>query len=203
MRALRPPGDAQHDDQSGGLVNGVDDPQVAGAQAPEVGAGELERSGRSGFEREREDRGAEPSPVSRGEAPELALGGRGDRDAVSRGTSRALAGGPVRRGQCLPAVPYLARASAARSARNCSATMPPSRSYSARASAAAAASSESRAARATPRAPLRRSRAPTGRSVPPPPSRHGRGRRPRGRRSPSWAHQTNKLGGVVRRAAAP
>lgn len=45
--ALRAAGDLEDDDQAVGLANGVDDPRLADAKAPEAAPGQLDRAGPS------------------------------------------------------------------------------------------------------------------------------------------------------------
>jgi len=75
--------DSQDDHEIRAVVDEVDDPKVADAEAPEAGVGELDDAGRARIDRQGQDRSADPRGVTGREPSKLALRGGGEFDAAS------------------------------------------------------------------------------------------------------------------------
>ena len=134
---LVPSRDAEDDHESCDVVDGVHDSEVADPEPPPVGASQVGRTRWARVEPEGEDRPPKTRRDTWREAAQLTGCCRRELD-------------PVRVGAGHSPVPYSARVSAARESKKSAAAVPPSRSYSASASAADARSSR------LPRLPARR-----------------------------------------------
>lgn len=78
---LRPAGDLQDDDRSGGVVNRVDHAQVADAQPPELRPDQFRDARGMRIQGQREDRPAQSSGIARGQSTKITLSSRGKLDA--------------------------------------------------------------------------------------------------------------------------
>ncbi len=81
--ALGPARDAEHHHESRGVVDQIDEPEVADAETPEVGADDLGGTEGSRLRCQIEDRCAKPGCITGRQAPQLADGRRRDLDSVS------------------------------------------------------------------------------------------------------------------------